>query len=296
MDNIEAPAADNSNAQAATGTATQTPATTTDAASVASNFSWKSNVSTELRNSPLMQKFDDNVDGLNKAIESHANLEKLLGHEKVPIPKGADDVEGWNRFSKALGIPDKAEGYGLPDAQIPEEMKALSFDKNKFAEVVHAHKLTPAQAKGLWETYVNMSKESYANVMKQREASVTETINKLKGEWGDAFDSNVELGQMVINKFAADQESNDFITSTLAGDPRGVKFLAKIGSQFAENKIGEFTATRFNPAPEQAMEEIQKIIRDPNHPYNNERATEKEHQAAVDYVNSLYASVNRARG
>lgn len=257
---------------------------------------WKTQLRTDLQNSPFLSKFEDTSEGFNQAIESYGNLEKLLGHEKVPIPKGADDIEGWNRFSKAMGIPSKAEEYGLPDATLPESMKGMAIDKAKFAEVVHAHKLTPEQAKGLWKVYNEINVEAYNKAMDGQQKTMTETINRLKGDWGDAYQTNVELGQMVINKFSEDQESNDFLTAVLAQDPRGVKFLAKIGDQFAENKVGEFQMKRFTLAPEQAGEEIQKIVRDPNHPYNNPKATDREHQAAVDYVNSLYATINRAKG
>jgi len=255
--------------------------------------SWKASVNTDLRNSPLLQKFDDTPEGLNKALESHVNLEKLLGHEKVPIPKDVNDTEGWNRFSKAMGIPDKAEGYKLGDPKLPDSMKGMTIDKNKFAEVVHAHKLTPSQAQGLWKAYNDINMESYSKAMKEHEGKMVDTVNRLKGEWGDAYETNVELGQTVINKFSDDQEMNDYLTATLSQDPRGVKFLAKIGDQFAENKIGEFSMKKFSLGPEQAMAEIQKIIKDPKHPYNDRLADDKEHQAAVDYVNSLYQTVNR---
>jgi hypothetical protein len=268
------------------GTLETTPtATTTDAGSVAA--SWKNNLSTDLKNSPFLKKFDDNPDGLNKAFESHGNLEKLLGHDKVPIPKDVNDVEGWNRFSKAMGIPDKAENYGLPDASLPESMKGMTIDKNK---------LTPAQAKGLWKVYNEINVQAYNSHMETLKKNLNETVNTLKGEWGDAYDTNVELGQTVINKFSDSQEMNDYLTSALSSDPRGVKFLAKIGEQFAENKVGEFQMKRFTLAPEQAKDEIQKITRDMNHAYNNPGATDREHQAAVDYVNSLYAVITRAKG
>lgn len=257
---------------------------------------WKAGVNADLRNSPLLQKFEDTPEGLNKALESHASLEKLLGHEKVPIPKDVNDVEGWNRFSKAMGIPDKAEGYGLADIKVPDALKGQGIDKSKFAEIVHAHKLTPSQAKGLWKVYNDMGLEQYNNAIKEHQEGITKTVNTLKGEWGDAYETNVELGQMVLNKFANDKETNDWLTATLSSDPKGIKFLAQIGEHFAENKIGEFQAKRFSLAPEQAQEEIQKIVRDPNHPYNSPKATPKEHQAAIDYVNSLYATVNRSRG
>ncbi len=116
---------------------------------------------------------------------------------------------------------------------------------------------------------------------------MTDTVNRLKGEWGDAYDTNVELGQMVINKFAESQESQDWVTATLLKDPKGIKFLSKVGGQFAENKIGDFGYKRFSLTPEQAREEHDKIVRDPSHPYNSEKATKAEHDRAIDYVNGL---------
>ena len=270
-------------------------ATSTAAESVAA--SWKSALRTDLRDSPLAKKFDDTPDGLNKALESHANLEKLLGHEKVPIPKDVNDIEGWNRFSKAMGIPDKAQGYGLPDATLPDSMKGITIDKNKFAEVVHAHKLTPAQAKGLWQVYNEINIDNYKQAMDKHSKQLGETVNRLKGEWGDAYNTNVELGQMVINKFSDDQEMNDYLTSILSQDPRGIKFLAKVGDQFAENKVGEFQMKKFTLGPEEAQNEVDKLTRDLDGPYMNTKGkfTEKEHRAAIDRVNSLIASVQRAR-
>ena len=254
---------------------------------------WKSHIAPDLANSPLIKKFADTKDGLGEAIKSHLLLEKLLGYEKVPIPKSKDDQAAWSVFSKAMGIPDKAEGYALPDAEIPESMKGLSFDKTKFAEIVHANKLTPEAAKGLWTAYTNMTKQTYAKALKDHEDLMTNNINQLKGEWGDAYQSKIELGQMVINKFAQDSETNDFITATLSKDPRGIKFLAKLGDQFAENKIGDFRYQRHSLTPDEAQAELDSVRRDMNHPYNNDKAPAAERQRAIDRVNSLIGIARR---
>jgi hypothetical protein len=273
--------------------ATQGTQAAPQAAQTTTSAGWKAGLRPDISGSPLMAKFDDTVDGLNKAFESHANLEKLLGHEKVPIPKDDNDVEGWNRFSKAMGIPDKAEQYGLADPQIPQGYEGLNFDKNKFTEIVHAHKLTPSQAKGLWEAFTKNAMDAYGKSLESNKENMVKTVNTLKGKWGDAYQANVEQGQMVINKFSKDQDTNDFITNALSPDPRGIEFLATIGEQFAENKVGEFAAKRFSLVPEQAKEEWHKIVRDPEHAYNNPKASSRERQAAIDYVNSLIASANR---
>ena len=268
------------------------------AAAPAASGGWKSSLSTDLQGSPLIGKFEDTPEGLNAAFTSHNNLETLLGHEKVPIPKGPDDSEGWDRFSRAMGIPDTADGYELPKAELPESMQGVTIDKAKFAEVVHANKLTPQQAQGLWDAYNKINIATYQQAQANFEKQMTETVNALKSEWGEAFDTNVELGQAVINKFGADQADVDYLTATLGKDPRGIKFLAKIGGQFAENKIGDFSVKRFSMSPEEAQNEIENITKDLNGPYYNMEGkhTQKEHDAAIERVNYLRASINKSKG
>jgi hypothetical protein len=278
-------------------TATQTqaaPASTP--AATPDSFSWKNQLAPDFANSPTMQKFSDDKSGFNEAVKSHLSLEQLLGHEKVPVPKGPEDTEGWNRFAKAMGVPDKADGYALPDAQVPDNMKALQFNKQEFAEMAHALKFTPGQTKALWDTYTAKAMDSYGKALKAHEAKMTDVVNRLRGEWGDSYDTNVELGQMVINKFSGDKETNDFVTSVLSQDPRGIKFLKALGDQFAENRLPEFSIKRFSLSPDQAQAEIDEIVNDPNHPYNNDKASPAERQKAIDYVNGLYAAKNKARG
>ena len=256
---------------------------------------WKEHLSDDVRNRPLVQKFGDDVNGLNESFKSYANLEKLLGHEKVPIPQGDDDSEGWERFSKAMGIPDKAEAYGLADPEIPAELEGMvEVNKQEFAEMCHGLKLTPNQTKALYNQFVQGEISFAQQHLEDTKTQMTKTVNELRGKWGDAYDTNVHLGQMVINKFSGgDKETEAFLTTALAQDPRGVEFLAKVGNNFAENKIGAFSATRFSLAPEQAQGEIDKIMANPNHPYLNEKATKQEHDEAVDYVNRLYSIANK---
>ena len=259
-------------------------------------FTWKNNLPVDFANSPSMKKFADTKEGFAESVRSHLELEKLLGYEKVPIPKGKDDAAAWSVFNKAMGVPEKADGYGLPDPEIPANMPGLAFDKAKFAEVIHQHKLTPEAAKGLWGAYTDMSKQAYAKALKDHQDTLTNNINQLKGEWGDAYQSKIELGQMVINKFSSDQETNDYITATLTQDPRGIRFLSQIGEQFAENKIGEFKYQRHSLTPDEAKNEWDAIRQDPNHPYNNAKAPQAERDKAIQYVMTLIGLSKRPQG
>ena len=290
-DNTSTATADTTSAQPTATQQTAFTGATAGAIDPNRGATWRGSLRPDLANSPFVQKFEDTPDGLNKAMESYGNLEKLLGHEKVPIPKDINDVEGWSRLSKALGVPDKAEGYGLADATIPKDLAqmGLTMNKNEFAEVMHAHKVPPGAVKGIWEVYQQKAIGAYQTAVQQQKEQLTKTVNTLRGKWGDAYETNVELGQMVINKFSADQEMNDYITSSLSKDPRGIEFLAKRGEQFAENKIPEFQMKRFSLAPEEAMDEVNKIRHDQDGPYMNTKGkfTDKEHQVAVDRVNHL---------
>ena len=296
-DNASTATVDTASAQAAaTGAAAGAPS---GAASAAGALAWKESLRPDLRNSPFAQKFEDTPDGLNKAMQSYGELERLLGHDKVPIPKDINDVEGWNRLSKALGVPDKAEGYGLADANIPKDLAqmGLTLNKNEFAEVMHAHKVPPAAVKGIWDIYQKKAIDAYSKAREEYQKTLTQTINTLRGEWGDAYETNVELGQMVINKFSNDQNMNDYLTASLSKDPRGIKFLAKIGEQFAENKVGEFQMKRFTLTPEAAMEEINKAKMDLDGLYMNQKGkfSDAEHQREVDRLNGLMGSAIKAR-
>jgi hypothetical protein len=282
QDNVETPAVETPAVETPVAPAPVTPQV----------FNWKGKLGADLANAPTFQKFEDNELGLKKAFESHANLEKLLGHEKVPVPKDANDLEGWARYRKAFGVPDNAEGYGLADIKLAE---GISFDKKEFSEIAHKQNLTPAQAQGLWKTYNEIRVAEHQKLVEAFQTKVSEVANTLRKEWGDAYAAKVELGQMVINKFSDDQEMVDFLTTSFAQDPRGIKFLAKIGSQFAENKIGSFHANRFAQSPQEAQAELEKIRANPNHPYLNPKATEKEHAEAVELVNRLETIVFKAK-
>lgn len=277
---------DNSTAQAETPAEVSVPAQT---------FNWKSTLRPDLKDSTLAQKFDDSPEGLNKAFESHAGLEKLLGHEKVPVPKDDKDVEGWSRYKKAFGIPEKPDGYKLTDIKLPQALEGQGVDKAKFSEIVHANNLTPKQADSLWKVYNQMGIDNYNKAMAEHQKNLDTSINALRNEWGDAYNVNVELGQTVINKFSDDQETNDFVTATLTQNAKGIKFLAKIGEQFAENKIGEFQLPKFAMSPDMIKEEIQKITSNPDHPYMSKNATQREHDEAVRYVNGLYERLNKGQ-
>ncbi len=258
---------------------------------------WHEYLKPDIKGSPLLSKFENTTEGLNKALESYGNLEKLLGHDKVPIPKGTEDREGWARFNKAMGVPDAPEGYALPDVKLPDSMKGITIDKGQFAQVLKANNIPPSAAQGLWKTYNDLQISGYNSHMTALQENLTKTRNMLMQEWGAAYDTNVELGQTVINQFSEDKDMNDYLTSVLSSDPKGIRFLKKLGDQFAENKVGDFNVKRFAVTPDEAQGELDKMTHDLEGPYMNtkNKFTEKEHAAAIERVNTLRTIINRSK-
>ena len=100
MDNQSTQTQDNAQTQTQ-DTQTQTQTQTAPA------FTWKERINPDLRNSPLTQKFSDDLAGFENQLKSHHELEKMLGHDKVPIPKDDKDTE-----ALLLAMKDVAEAQG----------------------------------------------------------------------------------------------------------------------------------------------------------------------------------------
>ena len=249
-------------------------------------FAWKDRLSADLQSAPGMDKFSNDPEGLGKAMTSYHNLEKMLGHEKVVIPKDKDDKEAWSMFNKATGVPESADKYELSDYEVPENLKDVTFDKEQFSEIVHGLDLRPDQAQGLWEKYTTLQSESYKNTMEGYQTQVDDNITALKEEWGQAYKPTVEAVEQLVNKFAG--EGADAVFAQAGKDTALMRTLGEITKQFKENDIGDFKGqTRFAKTPAEAQEELNRINLDDEHPYwagtrNTKKLTDSQHKLVVD--------------
>ena len=67
-------------------------------------------------------------------VNSYRELEKMIGGEKIPVPKDANDKAAWDVVLKRLGRPDAADGYGISkrEGADPEFAK---FAESMFHEI-----------------------------------------------------------------------------------------------------------------------------------------------------------------
>jgi hypothetical protein len=162
------------------------------------------------------------------AFASHRNLEKLLGGEKVPVPKG-DDPAAWELFYKAAGRPDAPDAYGLDKLEGADPAFAKAA-----AEHFHALGLSATQATKLAAWY----NEQATNATKGHDEAFTQQSqvewDGLKREWGSAFDAKSEAARRATKQFGIDQGTLDKLERGM-GTKGMMELLSKVGQSLGES-------------------------------------------------------------
>lgn len=188
----------------------------------------------------------------------YKNLEKLLGGEKLPMPKGAEDKEGWTRVYDALGRPKSADEYKLP---IPEG------DPGTFAKAAsgkfHELGISQQQAEGLAKWWNETQQGQLSEMQQQSAAKVQADLTSLKTEWGQAYDENVSFGQRAAREFGLDAAKLTAIENAL-GTGEMLKFMARVGRGLSEDtfEAGKGSGNKFGMTPEAARERIGALRND----------------------------------
>lgn len=245
---------------------------------------WKEALPEDIRSHPSME----NLDGVEALAKSWVNAQKLIGKEKLPIPTGADDKEGWDTVFTRLGRPEKAELYEISKDGIPSEVPIDENFLTNFKGVAHGLGLNPTQVQGLFKWWVDTEKGIITQMGETDLATKQTAETALRTEWGKAYDQNVKLASTVITKFGGDA-AQELLNSKFANDTKVIKLLASIGKAISEDTdlLGDTGVTTHTPT--EAQTEIDRIQGDQKHPYYH--AEHPEHKAAVDYMESLYKLV-----
>jgi len=246
--------------------------------------------SEDIKSHPKIKEFKS-ADALAK---SYLELQSVLGNEKMPIPKDENDTLAIDMVKKALGVPDEPTGYNLEQPQVPEGLEGVMFGMEEFTTIAHRHGLTPTQATGLMNDYVGLLGHIQTQSKEQFMQGLENTKNDLKQEWGLTYDTKVKMAQQVMNKFTGSKEEFDQLNARLGTDPTSLKFLAKMGEQFAEGTLGDMGdhQSRFTKSPADAKKEYDAIMSDPNDVYwsgvrNQNVVSESARKDRIAYVESL---------
>jgi hypothetical protein len=209
------------------------------AAATTSQPSWLDDLPDDLKSSPSLSKFETK-EGFAK---SYINLEKMLGSEKVPVPKEGD-AEGWARYLKAGGLPDSADGYAFTKPEkLPEGFQYDEALDKRLAGIMHKAQALPGQAKVLREELMALVAEGATQNLDaakakeaERSVAIERGLQALKQEWGPAFEQRGKVAGAAIGKFLSPETIAAMESAGLANDPAIIKDMYNLGVKLAGEK------------------------------------------------------------
>lgn len=192
---------------------------------------------------PALRKVADRYASPTAIAKAVADLRK---HEStaIRIPGKDASEEEIAAYTKALGVPETAEGY---EFTVPEGQEPTDADKAFQAwagETFHSNRISVEQAKGLseaWNTYVAALQEEQ---VKADKAFADESLTALKAEWpGKEFERNKAFADHAARDGFGDdfEEVSNIETKDgrfVLDHPAMVRMLAKFGREMDEGRLG----------------------------------------------------------
>lgn len=200
-----------------------------------------------------------------QVVEGYSNLEKLLGGDKIVLPKDENDP-AWADVWKKLGALEKPEEYaGLvkPVEGAPELDTGFVGAMSDLAQKAN---LTPAQWRTMVEGYQALaaaaaSEEGGADA--EAEAQLERDVRALKAKLGKDYDAYVADAQRAGLTVKMTKEESASLIGAL-GYARAMEIMGGLGSKFGKEAgyiegkgpVGAMT-------PEMAKAKVAELLADP---------------------------------
>lgn len=159
-----------------------------------------------------------------------SDLEQRVSNSIPKLKDGATDEER-SAFYEALGRPKDAKEYEFDG----EDKNAPEWTAH-WKQVSHTLGLTKSQANSL-------SKEFNGSMQKMVEAhnakiqgEITTATEKLKSEWGDKYDTNVELAKRLYTKHVGNEFDKDFDAGTGTTRLATMRLIMKFAALTGEDR------------------------------------------------------------
>ena len=224
------------------------------AAPTAGNDNWYSKITdADLRGYIENKGWKDPAD----VAVGYKNLEKLVGGDKVAIPKTAEDKAGWDMVYNALGRPKSADDYALavPEGSDPSFAKAAG---DKFHELG----ISKSQAQALGEWWNTTQGGKMAEMQQQVSQKSQADLEAIRAEWGGAYAENIELSRRAAREFGLDHPKLVALENAM-GTGETLKFMARVGRGLLEHNFeGGQTTTSFGMTPEAAKGRVTALQQD----------------------------------
>lgn len=213
---------------------------------------------------PAAQDFAKYPD-LATLLGSAWNAKQMVGKkmEGVKVPGPDSKPEELTAFRKALGIPEKPDGYGITK---PEKLPdGVQWNDAKVAELAtwaHKNNVTPAALKSLveWNLANNATAVTTSKAAQEAAKSkfASEQATKLRTAWGSDMQAKANLATRAAVTVGLDPKSALFNNADV------VLAFARIGEMMSEDKLASAQSVTSLQDPRAQAMDIQK---NPANPY-----------------------------
>lgn len=193
-------------------------------------------------------------------MRSYHSTKVLLGQKgnTVSIPDANSKPEVVSAYRKAIGAPDTPEGYDLKrPADLPANIPWSDDMAKGFGELFLKHNVPKAAAAEFLAKQIEYEKAEWSKVEAVEKQYVADGVLKLRGEWGDAFNSNLAKAA-VMAKHGGMSLDHDAMKH-----PEVISMLYKFHRMIASEDGRTEGASILQPSPGAEADRIQG---DPAHP------------------------------
>lgn len=225
-DEVQVPQSAEGNTAEFGGTTTETPQSQSDGTTgvetgtEADIAGWARSLKGKYQTHPVTKEFESVTD----LFESYIN-------GKAPDPDAP--AERWEAYYKSMGRPDSPDEYELPEVQFEGTDEFSQWYKEK----AHAAGLTKRQARQMFEMFGDRVAEQSELMDKQRTERTVEGMQKLKAEWGDTYDANLDLANRTFKSFTTEEQRQEMARMDLLDNPVIIQMFAKLGNELSEDAV-----------------------------------------------------------
>lgn len=234
------------------------------------------------------------IKDLGGLAKSYIHAQKLVGSDKVPLPKEGASDEEWSAFYAKTGrpeAPDKYEFGALKEA--PEGFGMDPEFEKAFRSEAHKLGLSKKQAAAMWGSLQDRAAAQFKGIVEGSSARLAQEGDTLKKEWGQAYPEKLKIAQKAVDAVekAGVKGLNAWLKSSGAGkEPIVKRLFALVGEEAGEDKLGP-GRRRENFTPREAESQANRIMEDKSNPDNEAYWSKKHprHNEVVAKVQGLLA-------
>ena len=230
---------------------------------------------------------NDNPD-FYKMATSYRETEKLLGGDKLPLPKDPNDTEAWGQVYDKLGRPKTAAEYKIPLKE-GEDPSMVNWAKGVF----HQAGLSQKQAEKVGTEWNCFVEKVIAETDRQNGEKAAADLAGLQKDWGNDFEGNKVVATKAWNALASElgisRDKLDALQEVF-GVRDAMRLFEKIGTKLGAREdtfeTGSNRGGTLSVSKEQAQKTKDQLLADPEFAL---RYKQKDHSAVqrLQELNSI---------